>query len=443
MEVVMESKYKAFENLTYSKWVKYAVYMLLFSYFYNLPVMNYSITGDNELRLFDFAGILLIYIFLKHKEDIRFVILNENTLRYGYYLLLWCNVMWFSTLVFSIGLGKFVKALQSLLYLYHFWTFFLGAVILVLYIQDLKQLKRLVTIAFIIAFVTFLIVILQNFNIIPFLWSDEYLKAYSFLSGTLGPNKIVLGMTCFLVFALGIGVLNDERVKINKIITAFTIAISLITLIMSGSRTTYVALGVFLFVYAIFKTKSFLNSIIVFSVLGLVLASLNIGVFEKAMEVYEHRVINKIKNPKDIEEANVDELYEDLGAGRKGLSIMYVEYLLEKPYIIPFGVGFNNRLMIGSSAHNMYLSVINELGLVGMFLYFRWLLYPIFVDLNFFKNLKVVLIGLTLAMAVTLLFGEHLYVYRPLFGLLGLYFFVTTILLSPHYILNINTNDIK
>jgi hypothetical protein len=91
--------------------------------------------------------------------------------------------------------------------------------------------------------------------------------------------------------------------------------------------------------------------------------------------------------------------------------------------------------MIGSSAHNMYLSVINELGLIGFFLYFRWLVSYLFVKMRHFTNMKSTLAGLVLAMLVTLLFGEHLYVYRPLFGLLGLFLFVTTILLSPYFLL--------
>jgi hypothetical protein len=165
------------------------------------------------------------------------------------------------------------------------------------------------------------------------------------------------------------------------------------------------------------------------------ISSFNPDIITKAITIYENRVEKKIKNPNDIKEANVDDLYEDLGSGRKGLSLMYIDYLLDKPYIIPFGVGFNNRIMIGSSAHNMYLSVINELGLIGFFLYFRWLVSYLFVKMRHFTNMKSTLAGLVLAMLVTLLFGEHLYVYRPLFGLLGLFLFVTTILLSPYFLL--------
>lgn len=46
--MILETKYPEFKNLTYSKWVKYAVFLLLISFFYNLPVMNYRVTGNNE-----------------------------------------------------------------------------------------------------------------------------------------------------------------------------------------------------------------------------------------------------------------------------------------------------------------------------------------------------------------------------------------------------------
>lgn len=429
------AKYEELSDLTHSKWLHLGVYMLLASFFYNLPVLNYSITGNNELRLFDFAGVVIIYVFLKNYGKIMYLINKEKSLRYMYYLLMWSNLMWFSTLAFCIGYGRTIKALQSILYLYHFWTFFLGTVFFIIMIQDLKYLKRAVSVTLVFGCITFLIVLLQNLGIIPFLWSIEYKKAYNFLSGTLGPNKIVLGITSLLLFTIALGVLNDKNVKISKVLSIVTIVLSLLTLVISGSRTSYVGLGIVLMVYLVFQTKNFLYSLIGFVLISMVLTTLNTGVLDMAVEVYEHRVVGKIKNPNDIKEANVDELYEDLGSGRKGLSIMYMEYLIENPVYIFFGSGFNNRLLLGSPAHNLYLSLIYEMGIVGFFLYFRWLFYLMFIPLKEFKNMKVALIGLVLAMAVTLFFGEHLYIYRPLFGLLGLFLFSATILLSPHYVL--------
>lgn len=417
------------------KLVIVSVYLMLFSYFYNLPALKYSLTGENELRVYDLVGVLLFYLYIKYFKKTSYYINLTKPFLYLVRLLQWSSFMLIFTFVFSFALSKFNWGIQSLLYLFHFWSFFLTAVYLSILIKNTKELSRIVNTTLVFSIITFLIVILQNFNVIPFLWSDEYLRAYNFLSGTLGPNKIVVGMTCFFVFALSIGLINEKRVKINYILLIATISLSLLTLVISGSRTSYVALLIFLIYYFLSRTLSFLYSVIILGVVILGISSFNPDIITKAITIYENRVEKKIKNPNDIKEANVDDLYEDLGSGRKGLSLMYIDYLLDKPYIIPFGVGFNNRIMIGSSAHNMYLSVINELGLIGFFLYFRWLVSYLFVKMRHFTNMKSTLAGLVLAMLVTLLFGEHLYVYRPLFGLLGLFLFVTTILLSPYFLL--------
>ncbi|POR20928.1 hypothetical protein BWK58_13260, partial [Flavobacterium columnare] len=171
--------------------------------------------------------------------------------------------------------------------------------------------------------------------------------------------------------------------------------------------------------------------IIFLSFIFICVSSYDSTILNKINETFEKRIENKIKDPKTLKEGNVNELYEDLGAGRKNLSLKYVDYLLENPYIIPFGIGFNNRLIIGFSAHNIYLSLINEVGLVGFFFYFRWLFSILLLRLKPFTQLEYALKGMVLAMIVTLFFGEHLYVYRPIFGLFGLFFSIVVLLSSP------------
>ena len=84
----------------------------------------------------------------------------------------------------------------------------------------------------------------------------------------------------------------------------------------------------------------------------------------------------------------------------------------------------------GQSAHNMYLQVIKETGLVGFVLYFGWLIMYLFIKFDDLKEFSWVLKGLVWSMLVTLFFGEHLYIYRPLFGLLGFFLLVCSILMS-------------
>ncbi|MCG2611245.1 O-antigen ligase family protein [Flavobacterium sp. SM15] len=436
---MMEDK-KIFINLSNlqlsnSKGVIIACYLMMISYFYNLPVMNYSIKGENDIRIYDLVGVYLFYLYLTNIATINQMITKVKVLNRMFQFLLWTTATLPFTFIFSVMEGKVMWSVQSMLYLYHFWTFFLASVFLAFIIRDLNQLKKMVNLCLILSIVSFLIVILQNFEIVPFLWSDSYKESYlGFLSGTFGPNKIVVGMSSLIMLIFSLGLFNDSRVKISKTLLIVNIGMSLLALIMSGSRTSYVGLGVFAAYFLLKDAPKFVASLVVLVSLFFTVSYLNPKVIEKATEIYQNRVDKKIKDPKSLNDARVDKLYKDLGAGRDRLSASYVEYLLEKPYIIPFGIGFNNRLIIGFSAHNIYLSLINEVGILGLFLYLRWMFSYFSVNMRFFAQMQTALKGLVIAMLVTLCFGEHLYVYRPLFGLVGLFLFITTFLLSPIYI---------
>lgn len=434
---------QATRPLTHSKWVIGFTYLMFLSFFYNLPVLSYSAKGNNELRLYDLAGVAVVFFYFQNIPLINILIKSKLVLRTLFYFLCWASISVLFTLFDSILNDKLFWGIQSLLYLFHFWSFFLASAFLIIVIQDMKQMKRIVTFSLISASVVFIIVILQNMGLIPFLWNDSYMRNYyGFLSGTLGPNKIVLGMTSLIMFAFCMGLLNDKRVKVNKALLLVTILLAAVVLIMSGSRTSYLGLLVFFAYFSIRETISFIYSIIVLTVLVFVISYTKPEIISKAVDVYQNRVEKKIRDPKSLSEGRADELYEDLGSGRKGLSLMYVDYLMDNPQIIPFGLGFNNRLSLISSAHNTYLSLINEVGLVGFFLYFRWLFSYFTVQMPRFPQLRVALKGLVLSMTVTLFFGEHLYVYRPLFGLVGLFMFITVILASPIFIIPAK-NEIK
>ncbi len=427
----------ALQKLTKSKLVIVTVYAMFLSFFYNLPVVTYSAVGNNELRLYDLAGLALVYLYITNYNLINAIINYRAPFKNLFQFLQWCNVTMLFTIGYSIYSDKYFWIFQSLLYLFHFWIFFLGAVFLVVIIQDLKQFKRLVTWSLICASVVFFIVILQNFQVIPFLWNQSYYDNYhGFLSGTVGPNKIVIGITTLIVFALAIGLLNDKRVTINVVILLITIALSTIVLIMSGSRTAYVGFAVFVLYFSIRETKSFIFSGIVLFFVIIGVSYLNPEILTKATDVYEGRVVNKIKNPNELQDGNVDGLYEDLGAGRETILFKYLDLLTNDLIFVPLGKGFNNRIDTMSSAHNIYLSLIYEVGIVGMVLYCRWLWSFMLVKMHNFPQLRMSLKGLALAMIVTLFFGEHLYVYRALFGLVGLFLFVTTILCSPIFMLD-------
>src|SRR5690554_3414718 len=104
------------------------LWLLLFSYFYNLPVISYSIKGDNELRLYDFLGVFIFYQYFNHYRVISTEISKVIFFRRFQYFLWYCSFSILLTLVFSILKNRFIWFVQSFLYLYHMWVFFLGSV---------------------------------------------------------------------------------------------------------------------------------------------------------------------------------------------------------------------------------------------------------------------------------------------------------------------------
>lgn len=433
---IFNKKLDAFFKPAYYRWV---MYLMIVSFFYNLPVINYSVTGTNELRLYDLLGVLIFYNYLFNYKLTNLYIKKKLNFYRLYQFLVWASITVIATFAFGIYYNKIIWVIQSLLYLYHFWTFFLFGVYLSIFLRDRTKLKRIIYLLLFLIIAEAIIVILQNFGVIPFLWSDVYKKSYlGFLSGTMGPNKIVLGMTMLMSFAVCVGLYFEKAIKVNKWLILTALVLSLVVIFISGSRTSYLGLAVFVVYFMFTKTIKFIYFAGLMSIVAVVAIVNDFQIVEVITDIFDGRIVNKISDPTVLKDGDVDvtQLYEDLGSGRKALSLTYINYLLSNPYIIPFGSGFNNRLTLYSSAHNTYLSLINEVGLVGMVMYFRWLISYLQLNLKKTKFLKLSLNGLIMTMLVTLFFGEHLYVYRPLFGLVGFFLFVTVLLTTPRFYTN-------
>jgi hypothetical protein len=415
------------------KMLLYIIYGMIISFFYNLPVIKYSVTGENEFRLYDVLGIFVLFYYSKFYKTLSILIKGIKYLKLLHRFIVWAGFGILLTLLFSIINDRIMFFFQVLLYLYHFWVFYISSIFLYIFCLSPNYRNRFIYIIMFASIIVCVIVILQNFGIVPFLWSDSYFKSYfGFRSGTLGPNKIVLGMTSVVSFILAIGVFLEKSIRINRVVLMLSLALNLYIVLLAGSRTSYLALVVFLAYFAVVRTLKFGYASVVILVFFILMVNVNKDLYKKVDEVISHRVADKIKKKESLEEGKVGDLYSDLGSGRDQLTKGNFYYLLENPQIIPFGMGFVNRFSTapGLSAHNMYIQVVRESGLVGFVLYFGWLLSYLFIDFKGYSGFSLALKGMVLAMLVTLFFGEHLYIYRPLFGFLGLFLVITNILVS-------------
>lgn len=408
--------------------------LLPVSYFYNLSVLNYSIKGDNELRLYDLLGLVLFFFFIKHYKAVSTVIMKIIFFRRFWYFVMYCSVSILLTLVVALSKNKLTWFLQSFLYLYHMWVFFLGAVFVFFYLHNQTRYRNYIMLVAGLVILEGVIVILQNLGLIPFLWNERYRIGYAgFLSGTLGPNKIVLGMMMLLSFILFVGILYQKGLKVPRFTVYGGLAIAVIAILLSGSRTSYLGAVIFLGYFFMTRTGKFINfGIIVGMALG-VLVLVNPSLIDRIDQVISGRITEQITRPEELNSLEgLSGVYVDLGAGRSELHSRYVRYLFANPYVFPVGIGFNNRLVLRFSAHNMYLSLVKELGIIGLILFIRWLLAYLVIVKKKKPQLQMALNGLVLAMFVTLYFGEHLYIYRPLFGILGYFMLVCVLFLAPY-----------
>lgn len=434
MATVVERMENNIFKIGKSIFLKLLLFGMLVSYFYNLAVFKYSITGSNELRLYDFLGLLIIYQVVVNLDVIMWFISRKRYLQYLWIFIKWCLFMMIFTYLISYITGRLTWILRTTLFMYHFITFYFSFVFFLILMRNVKVLRQFVYLHIIMAVIATLVVLGQHFGTIGYLWSDIDRKAYAgFLSGILGPNKIVLGMVMMTSLITFIGLFFERSLKINRLLLIVGILFTIIALSLSGSRTSYVGLLVFALYFFVKSTGKFLYMSFVVGIGFLAISAYNSEVFSIITDVFNGRVTDKLSDPSLITQGDVGGLYEDLGAGRKNLSVMYIDYLLTNLYVVPFGSGFNNFILVGNSAHNIYLTLINEVGLVGLYFYVRWLLNYFSIEYRRFKYLGIAMKGLVLSMMVTLLFGEHLYVYRPVFAILGLFLFSTAVLITPRY----------
>ncbi|EDM42955.1 hypothetical protein SCB49_01587 [unidentified eubacterium SCB49] len=386
------------------------LYLLLFSYFYNLPVVSYSVKGTNELRLYDLLGILL---FIKFFANFGLVIQQIKTIVFYkrfYEFMLYCTISILLTLFFAIINNRILVFAQAILYLYHMWVFFLGSFFLFYNLNTRKKYVRFVKFLILCIAIEMVLIILQNLGVVPFLWGQEYYLSYDgFMSGTLGPNKIVLGMFALISLGLIIAFLFYKEKLVPKLWVYSALGVIGIALLLSGSRTTYVGVLVFMGYFLFKSTARFFRFAILGGVFFAVIVVSSPQIVEKIGDVLEERVTYVIDGPEDVKDyEDFSGVYSELSTGRDKLHLMYVFHLIDNPGVIPLGQGFVNRMGVGASAHNIYLSLINEVGIVGLFLYLRWLFSYLIIKKRRIPSFQLALNGLVLGMLVTL-FLENIY----------------------------------
>jgi O-antigen ligase len=265
----------------------------------------------------------------------------------------------------------------------------------------------------------------------------------------------------FLVFVVASSYWrNAPIVGIKRVIVAAVVALLAVSAsVITGSRTTWSVLVVFCAIS--FIGRGFNIGIIA---LGLILA-FSFVVFVpdsfkgRLIQTFENRVSNRLENAES--ESAVDK-FQTMDAGRYKNWVGTYRTLVYVPWVIPFGGGFNSfryvispyGLISDTSAHNIYLTLICEVGVVGLFLYLLWFkrIWQETTALNAtcakLKGRAKVFLPfeikpLLIAMLVSLSAGEILYPVRPAFAFMGMFLFVCAILNHKAFVTGIEASELN
>jgi|GEM_PF-3305512 len=419
--------------------------VLSVSYWYCLPVVTQSIIAYSEFRGYDFLlfalGLMLI---TKYRRNLAVFFRHDAPGRWLFRFAILATLTYPFTAIWSVAISKSVWALVTAIYLFHLWGYLLAYAAFRIFVRTRRHAFLLLDMFLLVGTIEAVIIILQGLGWVPRFWSPLY-EVYGprAFSATLGPNRTLPGHAMVLVFAVAVTYWrNLPAVGTRRSWLALLAGISSVAALgITGSRTAWVVFLVFVAVSLVKGKHKFALTIFIVVIATSILLLTPISLREAIEETYEWRIAQPLQYAPDDPISK----FQAIDAGRLGKWLTSIRKIAQRPWLIPLGVGFNNRWILtgGNSPHNMYLTLIAELGVVGLYLYLKWLsaiwrqtsrLMTFGERLSGSREKMVLpteMQPLLTAIMVSLLAGEILYIYRPSFAFTGMFLFLCAMMNNP------------
>lgn len=423
------------------------LYLLSVSYWYCLPVVSTTVFGYTEFRAYDFLLLGLVSVLIgSHWQKVQTQCRSHEASRWLIRFCSWASAMALVSVVRYALRSNLTMVGVVAMSLWHLWGFALAYVAFRMFTKTGAQCLRLLDAFLMVGLIEALVICLQGVRILPIFWSDRYaIYGDRVFSGTLGMNRILPGHAMILVFAVGFAYVYNRRVVgARRMIHGLSAAaVSAVAILLSGSRTTWLAFAVFL--GGIMLKRKALGTAVP-TIIGLSLFLMIVmpdAVVNQVQDMYDYRVTTKLAQTPD--EGSVVSKFEQVDAGRLKTWMQGFLTLAVKPWIIPLGLGFLSYGEVNTkgSGHNMILTLLVELGLVGLYLYGMWMRShwrdsgrreraPSNGSPDLVVSFSPMVVRpLLLSMFTSLMAGEILYVYRPCFAFLGMFLFLVAVLQHP------------
>lgn len=269
-------------------------------------------------------------------------------------------------------------------------------------------------------------------------------------TATLAPNHTHYS----LIMAFGIIMIVSRltisfRPSLLNIVYLLSLLPMLYSMIASRGRSGWLVLGVFLVVNLIF-TRNLKGFAFAFLFIGGIMFFLDSDIKAGNSSVQDILLYRSINTSKQLGKTAFDILDEDernwiqrVDDNRWVIYQRAVEFLLGHPQYLLMGAGFQNASEgIGRgalAAHNAYLNIVAEHGLIGLFVYIAFLYYLFQLSMQVRRNANSKAsyimagkwMGLLTGLLATNFFGEIIYPGRALFTFLGTFFILAVLFLHP------------
>ena len=418
--------------------------LIAISYWYCLPVMTQSIFSYNEFRAYDFLLLGLIGTMLfRYRVGLQNFLRKDAPGRWLFRLAAWATLTSLMTVITALWMDNVKWIGVTAVFLFHLWGFIFAYAAFRMFVRSRSQALRLLDLFLVLGGIEALLVCLQGIGVVGRLWGERY-DVYGTMaySGTLGPNRTLPGHAFILILAVALGYWrNSSSVgPVRLALAAVSGVLAVLGIGLAGSRTAWVVAIVF-GLGVLFVGRLRMGVLIFIAVVAMgVLAVTPTRIDESISEMYDYRLTVKLER---AENGDLKERFTSVDAGRLKLWTQGIEALGSHPYVVPFGAGFNNyrfAMHAGVSAHNLYITSIAELGVVGLFLYLMWLKSILTETGRRIRQATLAsqkhrhifvpseMRALVLAMMVSLTAGEILYPYRPTFSFLGMFLMIAALL---------------
>ncbi len=344
-----------------------ALAALITSHYYTLPLGRYSF-GDvkSDFRIYDFVfiavALTILHVWVPRTRAIM-------RLPRGFWRTsLWLLVLVWLSLLLTAAFGGMDRVAPAGLRAARLTTYFLAGAWAAVIPGTQKERRFLLWVVYLnIAFQAGYAA-LQGLDILSNPWPPYWISRYGNLPvGTLSPHHKHIGVVMLLGIAVSTTLLRTTRPVWARLLLLAMLALMVAVPLMAGSRTALLGFAGLLCGYMYVHVRSGLISVIA---IGLAVSAVLWLSWEHIGEPVEVQLDERLANP--LASRGLEGIAED----RLAIYLDEVPRALgDHPWLLLTGTGFQNiSTFVGATgAHNNYLHVLLELGILGFYFFVQFL----------------------------------------------------------------------